>query len=178
LGLSLFISYISQGYYGLSLTLQLPFEWSYGMGNSFAMTSYAEQYFGMSGIFEKTYPFRMENVFNWPAKMYWHTIFPWLASDITFPGALALMFFVGRGYARSLIDSVIYESPLGISAFYLLTILLLYLPANNQLMQAREMMIATVVLFFSWFIFGAKLRKGNLRKTPHTMGGAALGRKL
>lgn len=159
LGLSLFISYISQGYYGLSLSLQLPFEWSYGLGNSFALTSYAEQYFGASNIFEQTYPYRMEYMFNWPAKMYWHTIFPWLASDITFPGTLALMFFVGRGYARSLIDGVIYESPLGICVFYLLTTFLLYLPANNQLMQTREMMIATVVIFFSWIAFGAKLRK-------------------
>ncbi|MDQ0072563.1 hypothetical protein J2W34_004368 [Variovorax boronicumulans] len=159
LGISLFISYISQGYYGLSLSLQLPFEWSYGMGNSFALTSYAEQYFGVSNIFEQTYPYRMEYVFNWPAKMYWHTIFPWLASDITFPGALALMFFVGRGYARSLIDGVVYESPLGICAFYLLTTFLLYLPANNQLMQTREMMIATVVVFASWMVFGVRLRK-------------------
>jgi len=159
LGLSFFISYISQGYYGLSLTLQLPFEWSYGIGNSFALTSYAEQYLGLSNVFEKTYPYRMEYVFNWPAKMYWHTIFPWLASDITFPGVLALMFFIGRWFAKSLIDGVVYESPLGICVFYLIATCLLYLPANNQLMQTREMMIATVIIFLLWILFGSKLRK-------------------
>lgn len=169
LGLSLFISYVSQGYYGLSLTLQLPFEWSYGLGNSFALTSYAEQYLGISEIFEQTYPYRMEYVFNWPAKMYWHTVFPWLASDITFPGVLVLMFFVGRAYAKSLIDGVIYESPLGICVFYLLTTALLYLPANNQLMQTREMMIATVVVLFLWIVLGAKLRRSGRISHPRSV---------
>lgn len=159
MGMALFINYVSQGYYGLSLTMQLPFEWTYGLGNSFALTSYFEQYFGVYGIFEKTYPARMDAYFGWPAKMYWHSFFPWVASDLTFPGAALLMYVLGRIYARSFVDSLIFESPLGICLFYFITILLLYLPANNQLMQTREMMIGFLAILFSWFLFGSIFRR-------------------
>lgn len=158
LAASLFIGYLSQGYYGLSLCLQLPFEWTYGLGNSFALTSYAEQYFGMTNIFDATYPSRMDAYFGWPAKMYWHTFFPWVASDLTFFGAVILMYPIGRGYAKSFIDGVVFENPLGICVFYFLSTLMIYLPANNQLMQTREMMIGTFVLVFLWVFFGKKYR--------------------
>lgn len=158
LAASLFIGYLSQGYYGLSLCLQLPFEWTYGLGNSFALTSYAEQYFGISNIFDSTYPSRMDAYFGWPAKMYWHTFFPWVASDLTFVGAVIIMYPIGWGCAKSFIDGVVFESPLGICVFYFLSTLMIYLPANNQLMQTREMMIGTFVLVFAWVFFGKKYR--------------------
>ncbi len=159
LGIALFISYLSQGYYGLSLALQLPFEWTGGIGNSFALMSYAEQYLGTVGIAERTYPFRMEYVFGWPARMYWHTFFPWVASDLTFVGAALLMYPIGRLYAKSLVESLVFDSPFAASIFYFLSILLLYLPANNQLMQTREMMIGFTVLITLWLAFGRFYRQ-------------------
>ena len=150
LGVSMFIGYLSQGYYGLSLCLQLPFQWTYGIGNSFALTSYAEQYFGIQGIFERTYPARMEAAFGWPAKMYWHTFFPWMASDITFGGTIVLMFFIGRVFAASLWNGATKGSTLDISIFYFMATLIFYLPANNQLMQTRSMMIGFTVLLAIW----------------------------
>lgn len=152
LGLAMLINYLSQGYYGLSLCLQLPFEWTFGIGNSFALMSYAEQYLGMYGIFERTYPARMEAEFGWPAKMFWHTFFPWVASDITFPGAIILMFVIGRIFAKSLWDGIAKGSVLGASVFYFIATLIFYLPANNQLMQTRKMMIGFVGLLALWMI--------------------------
>jgi hypothetical protein len=159
LATSLFVGYLSQGYYGLSLCLQLPFEWTYGLGNSFALASYAEQYLGVASVADNTYPSRMEAYFGWPAKMYWHTFFPWVASDLTFIGAIILMYLIGRSYARSFIDGVVFESPLGICVFYFISTLMIYLPANNQLMQTREMMIGTLVLVITWLVFGKKFRR-------------------
>lgn len=151
-GLSLLICYISQGYYGLSLTLQLPFEWTYGVGNSFALMSYADQYLDINSVLEKTYPFRMQEQFGWPALMYWHTFFPWVASDISFPGVLVLMYFTGRTFARTFAESVRYSNPLSVTLFFFISILLLYMPANNQLMQTREMMIGFVTILVVWVI--------------------------
>lgn len=168
LSLALFISYLSQGYYGLSLTMQLPFEWTYGLGNSFALISYGEQYFGIYGITDNTYPARMDAQFDWPAKMYWHTFFPWVASDLTFAGAALLMYAVGRVTARSLIDGLVYESPLGICVFYFMTILIMYLPANNQLMQTRGMTIGFLIIFAVWLIFGPVFRRR--RRGPFSRG--------
>jgi hypothetical protein len=166
--ISLFILYLSQGYYGLSLSMQLPFEWTYGVGNSFALMSYTEQYLGIAGIEDKTYPFRMAAQFDWPAKMYWHTFFPWAASDLTFAGAAALMYVAGKVYARSLIDGLVYESPLGVCVFYLTTVFILYLPANNQLLQTRGMMIGFLTIFMIWLIFGSVFR-GSFKRSLHVV---------
>ncbi|WP_132982876.1 hypothetical protein [Thermomonas haemolytica] len=163
LGLALLVTYLSQGYYGLSLCLQLPFQWTYGLGNSFALTSYAEQYLGVYGIFEGTYPARMEATFGWPAKMYWHTFFPWVASDITFPGTIILMFVIGRVFAKSMWDGIAKGSALGASIFYFMATLIFYLPANNQLMQTRKMMIGFVVLFALWMLGGLILSMQRMR---------------
>ena len=46
---SIFSGYLSQGYYGLSLCMQLPFEWTYGVGSSYALTSVLSK-FGISGL--------------------------------------------------------------------------------------------------------------------------------
>lgn len=152
IGLSILISYISQGYQGLSYCLQLPFEWTFGFGNSFALSGYLEQYLGIENGLENSYPFRMESEYGLDATMYWHTAFPWLASDITFPGVVLLMFFMGRTYAKTLIESIQYSDPLSITLFYFLNVFLIYLPANNQLMQTREMMIGFVVIFVLWML--------------------------
>lgn len=154
LGLALFVGYLSQGYYGLSLCLQLPFQWTFGVGNSFALMSYIEQYFGVYGVFEGTYPARMEAAFGWPATMYWHTFFPWVASDITFPGSVLLMFVIGRVFAKSMWDGVARGDVLGACVFYFMATLIFYLPANNQLMQTRGMMIGFVVLLAFWMVGG------------------------
>ncbi|GEM_PF-1599851 len=168
LAVAVFIGYISQGYYGLSLCLGLPFEWTYGIGNSFALTSYAEQYLGISQVEAATYPLRMEAAYGWPAKMLWQTFFPWVASDITFVGALLLMYPIGRLYARSLTESLTYENPLSICVFYFLTTLLLFLPANNQLMQTREMMVGSVVIILSWLFLGSRFRRPRIiLYSPH-----------
>lgn len=163
LGLALLIGYLSQGYYGLSLCLQLPFQWTFGIGNSFALTSYAEQYFGMYGVFEGTYPARMEAAFGWPAKMSWHTFFPWAASDITFPGTIILMFVIGRIFAKSMWDGIAKGSVLGVSIFYFIVTFIFYLPANNQLMQTRKMMIGFVVLLALWVVSGLILSMQRMR---------------
>lgn len=163
LGLAMLITYLSQGYYGLSLCLQLPFQWTFGIGNSFALTSYAEQYLGMYGVFEGSYPARMEATFGWPAKMFWHTFFPWVASDITFPGTIVLMFVIGRIFAKSMWDGIAKGSVLGVCIFYFISTLIFYLPANNQLMQTRKMMIGFVVLLALWLVSGLILSMQRMR---------------
>jgi hypothetical protein len=152
LGFSLLIMYLSQGYYGLSLTLQLPFEWTYGLGNSFALSGYASQYLDIKDILQDTYPFRMDQTFGWPATRFWHTFFPWVASDITFPGVIILMYFIGIIYATTIVESIKYSNPLSLTLFFFLNILIIYLPANNQLMQTREMTIGFIVILFVWVI--------------------------
>lgn len=162
--------YPSMGYYGLSLSLQMPFEWTYGIGNSFALMSYASQYFGINNIIQSTYPLRTQVATGWPALMYWQTIFPWLASDLTYIGSLVFMGIIAFIYARAWREVLIFENPLSVLVFSNITILLLFVPANNQLMQTRESTIAWLSLLLLWLLFHNKLNKkaAGSQKLPET----------
>jgi hypothetical protein len=150
LALSMMIFYLSHGYAGLSASLGEPFQWCWGLGSSIAIQGYAEQYFGLTGVFERTYLARAEVTSGWPALGYWSTVFPWLASDLTFGGALAFMWLVGRCTAKSWSESVRRGDLLSVAIFCQLVIFLLYVPANNQLLQSRYHAVGAVGLFFVW----------------------------
>lgn len=161
LGVALLVHYLTAGYYGLSLCLQLPFEWTHGVGSSFALSSYAQQYLGFRDMLEASYPYRMENVFGYPAKSYWHTVFPWLASDLSFLGAALLMYLVGKALARSMLESVRDGAPLAITMFYFMVTFVIFIPANNQLMQERYMTVGFLVICICWVVtcFSAPRRR-------------------
>lgn len=95
-----FLSYFSNGLYGLSLCLQLPFQWTYFAGNSYALSRVVEIVSGSAmEITERTYPFRAGIEYGWGLSK-WHSLFPWLASDITFIGVLVITPFFSAFYAR------------------------------------------------------------------------------
>ena len=81
LGAGTFLFYLSSGYYGLSLALNLPFIWSYGFGSSFEIRYLFSKFIPLTDEFVRSYPSRMEAATGWDAYANWHTIFPWLASD-------------------------------------------------------------------------------------------------
>ncbi len=81
--------YWTQGYQGLSECLDLPFKWCYGLGHSTFLMRYAGVFAANHDYFlQRSYPYRLEAETGYDVSYYWHTIYPWLASDLTFPGAL------------------------------------------------------------------------------------------
>ncbi len=164
IALLLLMLYPSMGYYGLSLSLQMPFKWTYGIGNSLALMSYVSQYFKIDNILGNTYPLRTELATGWPALTYWQTIFPWLASDFTFFGSVIFMGIIAYIYAKAWRELLIYDNPLSVLVFSSITILLLYVPANNQLMQTRDSMISWVFFLIGWLLFHNKLNKNLMNK--------------
>lgn len=157
------ISYPSVGYAGLSHCFGLPFEWTYGIGSSFALSSYADQYLGIEAILNNTYPLRAQDDTGWPSMMLWETIYPWLASDMTYPGVLLFCYFLGRFYATVWLESILFRNPLSIIAFCYANIMLLFFPSNNQLFQTRESTFAVLVLLVVWAMYHNKLNnEGSL----------------
>jgi hypothetical protein len=157
------IFYVSGGYYGLTKSLLVPFRWTYGLGNSFALSSYAAQYFGIENMIVNSIPSRAEAITGYPALMYWSTMFPWIASDLTFPGSIVLMFVIARIYSICWKESVQKNNLLSALLFSRLNILWAFLPANNQLMQTRESTLATVFLLITWFIFHNRFSSGTIK---------------
>lgn len=144
-----FSSYMTQGYHGLALALQEPFVFTWGVGSSRFATSYADKYWGTN--FEQiTYPMRVEKKDGWDSKRYWCTIFPWLASDVTFPGSILLIGFFSFLLAKSWKEAINLQNPFAISLFMQLAIMFSFISANNQVMQSGEDYVCLILTLAFW----------------------------
>ena len=151
-GLAVVAFYPTHGYVGLAYNLDTGFRWSSGLGASRALDSYWVQYVGGRGASETAYPYRTEVRTGWPAGMYWATIYPWLASDLSFPGTILFMGVLGWFYARFWYEAAFQKSLLSVLLFCQLTLLLFYVPANNQIGLARTSLIAFVCLSVAYCV--------------------------
>lgn len=149
-GMAVAVLYPVAGYYGLDKNLSQPFEWAYGLGGSRALSSYKTQYFGGEDYYELSYPARTERATGFPALMYWQTIYPWLASDFTYFGAVVAIGLVGVLWGGLWIESVFSLRPVAIVLFGQLCIFVIYIPANNQIFASRLSLIGlgTLVLLY------------------------------
>lgn len=155
MGIAVFTTgYLSGGYYGLSKCLELPFVWTYGIGNSLSISRIFEKFTGIE-ILKKTYLFRMEKKYDIPGLSQWHTCFPWLASDLTFLGTLLFFFPISFLYGKSWREAVEYNNPLSFLMFCLLTVMFIFVPANNQIFMGYDYICISFFLFI-WWIFGHK----------------------
>lgn len=150
LGAGTFMYYLSSGYYGLSLALQLPFVWTFGFGSSFELRSFFGRFLPLTDDFILTYPVRIEAQTGWDAYANWHTVFPWLASDLTFWGAILFLSVFIAIYATSWNRILRNGHWINILMFANINIMLLYIPANNQLFQTRASLLVTIFVFLIW----------------------------
>ncbi len=134
--------YPTHGYLGLAYNLETPFVWAQGLGASRALDSYASQYLDTPSAYPLTYPARTEARTGWPALRYWSTGYTWFASDLTFPGTIALMAFVGWALGRLWIEAAYQRSILALLIFVQVGLEIVYLPANNQIGTGRNSLIA------------------------------------
>lgn len=151
------LSYFTQGFYGLSLAFQVPFEWSFMLGSVRGLNSIISQVFPfVPDMIELTYPLRAGAEFGVDGLANWYTIFPWLASDITFIGALIYMSVAAWLFMRCWIQSVEYDNPIAFTLLVLLMIQYFFLIANNQLFVQRGESLATVCLLVLYIVGGGK----------------------
>lgn len=151
------LSYLTQGFYGLSLSFQIPFEWSCMLGSVRGLNSIISQVFPfVPDMVKSTYPLRAGTEFGVDGLANWYTIFPWLASDFTFIGALIYMAVVAWLFMRCWIQSVEYDNPIAFTLLVLLMIQYIFLIANNQLFVQRGESLATVCLIVIYLMGGGK----------------------
>jgi len=129
--------YLTQGYYALSLSLREPFVPMFGVGNSMFLLRQIVRITGDERITEMSYPARIEK-YGWDAEGLWSSIYPWIASDVSFPGTILVVYLIGRLFALSWLDTLGGANPFGVVLFSQFVIMLFYFPANNQLLQAGE----------------------------------------
>ncbi len=147
---AIFCGYLGQGYFGLSLALNQDFTWTAFAGSSYSISVILTQFFGLPFMVEESYPYLVGKNTGWGSSK-WHSVFAWLASDLTFSGTLAFGFVFGYGYAVCWRESIFRQNPYSVLMFCLLTIGIAYAPANNQLMHSPGALLAlfgTVILYF------------------------------
>jgi hypothetical protein len=149
-GVASFTLYLNQGYYGLSLCLDQDFVWTKGVGHSWALQTLIGQYFQNTTFMEDTYQFRAEGTSGWSGYANWHSIYPALASDFTFPGAVIIMFGIGWLACRLWYESIYEQRLVSICLFIKLTMLIAYSSCNNQIMLGRPEFISTWGLILLW----------------------------
>lgn len=144
--------YLGQGYYALSLSLDIEHSSTFGVGHSMFLARNADSIFGTHHFTQGSIPGLLETQTGWGMFSLWHSIYPWLASDVGFAGALlvlgALSYLFGVSWGRSLMTA----DPRAITLSYLLLILFFYIPANNQIFQSGETCVAFILLLFDFLI--------------------------
>lgn len=142
------VSYVTQGYYALSLALHEPFVFCYGVGNSYFLEGLTRK-FVASPIMDRTYPARIET-YGWSRYGRWHSLYTWIACDVSFYGVIIVVFLIGRLLAALWLDVVVNKDPLAISLFALLLMMLYYASANNQVLGFPSTAIPFWTLLCIW----------------------------
>jgi hypothetical protein len=141
--------YLTQGYFAVYLSLQAPFVPCYGVGNSVFVQRQVARITGNEFFLDCPYPMRIESS-GWHASGYWATIYPWIASDVTFPGTVVVMFLIGWMAGRVWLDVLGGRNPIAVALFGQVLVLLYYVPAHNKVMHAGESAVAFSVLLITW----------------------------
>ncbi|MGW8642045.1 hypothetical protein [Micromonospora chalcea] len=161
-GLAVTISYPTHGYAGLAHNLETPFEWSNGLGSSPSIAALAQEQLGVDHEGRPSYPQRTEAISGWPAGMYWATVYPWLASDLTFPGAALFMALVGWFLARFWTEAVFHRRILPMLLFGQICVFIAYIPANNQLGMSPQS-VAGLFTLAALYMLGSVHNRGRAK---------------
>ena len=134
--------YLVQGYYGFGLALDESFDSTYGFGHSKFLLRQAALF--DEDIADRTYQSKISD--NWHADRQWHTAYAEFANDVHFIGVgfvmwvlffwMAVTWKLGAGYG---FREALYFVPLH-------AILVIFLPANNQVFGFLDTLSAYVFL--------------------------------
>ncbi|WP_084003783.1 hypothetical protein, partial [Cupriavidus pauculus] len=115
--------YLGQGYYALSMAFHVDYSSTLGFGNSMFLARNADTLFGTDYFTVGSLPGQLEAQTGWSMMALWHSIYPWLASDFGFVGALVVLggfaYVLGLSWGRALASA---SAPCVIMAFMMLVL--------------------------------------------------------
>lgn len=123
--------YIAQGYYGFSLALSLDPIFTYGFGSS----PFLQRQFGLlsgQNISDLTLQYRVSDYWHHSAQ--WHSFYSQIANDVGFTGVILVMSILGYLMARCWKTALASHSVYAASLLPLFAILIIFMPANNQVL--------------------------------------------
>ncbi|MBK7978839.1 MAG: hypothetical protein IPK06_02270 [Ignavibacteriae bacterium] len=118
------------------------------VGHSYSLTIFLDKIVGLPVSISETYPYRVGAATGW-GESKWHSIFSWFASAFTFVGTLFIFIPIGYIYAITWQEAK-YKNPFSIILFSILTLGLIFVPANNQLLHTPEGYLSTIFFILMW----------------------------
>ncbi|SOZ13909.1 membrane hypothetical protein [Cupriavidus taiwanensis] len=141
--------YLGQGYYALSMAFGIDHASTLGFGHSMFLARNADAIFGTDHFTAGSLPGLLEERTGWGMLALWHSIYPWLASDVGFAGALLVMGLFAYLFGLSWGCSLATLRAHWILMAFMMIILFFYIPANNQIFQNAETCAAFFMVCFS-----------------------------
>ncbi len=148
-GLTYFILSTCSGYYGLDLALDKPFESSLGVGHSPAALSVYETITGDLRPHLRTFTYR-NGEDRWNEENYWSTLVSWIANDVGFLGAVFVLGAIGWLWGKWWREAAAGLSDPAVVLFVLATTMMVYLPANNQVLLSYDGYFELAVWIAVW----------------------------
>ena len=147
--------YVTQGYYGFSLTLDKEFKWTYGFGNS---AFFQRQLNLLTGIDVSTKTYQRRNDRIWGEYSMWHSFYGQVANDFSPFGIILLMFLIGWYFAKIWISVIARNSFYGAAMMPIFVIMFIFFPANNQIFGYIDSISYFFLISIFWFFENYKIK--------------------
>lgn len=153
-------SYMLQGYYGMSISLDEDFQSSFGIGHSVFLQKSFAQYLGID-VRDRTFPHKITE--QWDEFVFWHSFYTYIANDVGFWGVTIVMLILGAYFSNVYLSATLQDNFYAKMLLPLFGILFLYIPANNQVFGFLETMTSFWILTLLFI-----LSKKNVRSNRST----------
>jgi hypothetical protein len=151
-------SYIVQGYYGFSLNFKKDFDTTYGFGNSEFIRRNVEGLLGVD-LRKKTYQYKINSW--WGEYSQWHSFYSYFANDFGYIGVgivcFIISFLMGNVWFNFIDTGNIFAG----AFMSIFTILIIFIPANNQIFGFLDGLSAFTWTFILWYISNHKFKNLN-----------------
>ncbi|MBI4727341.1 hypothetical protein HY768_09025 [candidate division TA06 bacterium] len=144
--------YISHSYYRLAQALNMPFIGiGWGASNSAFLVRNIVRLTGWTEFENYSYGMRLDRMTGYgDFGLAWSTIYTWIASDVTFPGSVLIIFMIGYFFARAWTGVLEQRGPLSVMAFACFVIIVFSFPMNNPLQDGPGISTYFGIPFLWW----------------------------
>lgn len=148
--------YVTQGYYGFSLILDLDWKWTYGFGNSEFLQ---RQLLMISGVDVSSLTFQAQIDNYWDKSAQWHSFYGQFANDVGLIGLAFLLFAIGYFFAKVWKSALYDKSFYGLALIPIFVIMFIFFPANNQVFGYIDTLSYFICVTFLWLLSSKKIRE-------------------
>lgn len=139
--------YVCDGYYGMSLALNVDWTPMFGTGFSSYLRGNIE---AITHTNLSEYTLMWTNSQNWPYGTVWHTAYTWFASDVSWIGVVFIMYGIGYLLAVTYKSALSQQDPISVGLFALLIFVVIFIPANNKVFSLSDTFFAFFFYLIVW----------------------------